>query len=257
MSATQSFVLLTTGFFLKFEFERHTLATSALPWPITHPPGHVVLYVLGALFMVSFFSKTIESRQFKKWLVGADSPLEFARQTIRLNGDVTNRSQAAHVIDRLDVANNTVIGLKFWARKRDREIELSRARKRARTQAHEEDLELMALGYDLPEPSSFSFAGLNATYETHMAFHFFEKAWLNLRRPRLQRDGLVHPLRFDVTINHYDEAGSCHSYSSCVSPALPYGVELLLACLPDGFQQPDLQDELHSVRVRTCPQPFQ
>ena len=94
MSATQSFILLTTGFFLKFEFERHTLATSALPWPITTPPGHIVLYVLGALFMTSFFSKTIESRQFKKWLVGADSPLEFARQTIRLNGDVTNRSQS-------------------------------------------------------------------------------------------------------------------------------------------------------------------
>ena len=45
-------------------------------------------------------------------LIGADSPLEFARLTVRDNGDVTNRSQAAHMNDHLQVANNVIIGLK-------------------------------------------------------------------------------------------------------------------------------------------------
>jgi len=145
-----------------------------------------------------------ESMQFKRWLVGADSPLEFDRQTVRDNADILNRSQAAHMIDRLDVANNVVIGLKFWARKRKREIELFRAKKKRRENAHEEELHQL-------EPLSLSFGGLYAMYETHMAFHFFEKARQNLRRPRLQRDGLLHPLRFDVTIDHYDDA-LCYKY---------------------------------------------
>lgn len=71
-------------------------------------------------------------------LIGADSPLEFARLTVRDNGDVTNRSQAAHMNDRLQVANNVIIGLKFWALKRKREDELDSARKRAHVE--EEDL---------------------------------------------------------------------------------------------------------------------
>ena len=115
-----------------------------------------MLDVLGALLVMSLFSKIIESRQFKKWLVAADSPLEFARQTVRHNGDVTTRSQAAHMKDRLDVANDIVLGFKFWALKRDRESKIFRARKRARKEKNEEELELMALGCHLLEPSSLS-----------------------------------------------------------------------------------------------------
>ena len=74
-----------------------------------------MLDVLGPLLVMSLFSKIIESRQFKKYLVGADSPLEFARQTVRLNSDIINRSQAASMIDRLDVANDVISGLKLAA----------------------------------------------------------------------------------------------------------------------------------------------
>ena len=55
--------------------------------------------------------------------------------------------------DRLDVASNVVIGLKVWARKRKREIQLFRAEKKKRENAHKEELELMALGCHLLEPS--------------------------------------------------------------------------------------------------------
>ena len=113
--------------------------------------------------------------------------------------------------DRLDVANDIVLGFKFWALKRDRETKMFRARKRARKEKDEEDLELMAHGCHLREPSSFSLGGLNANFETHMAFHFFEKVGQNLRRPRVHRDGVVHPFRFEVTINHYDDA-LCYKY---------------------------------------------
>ena len=195
----------------RFEFERYTLATYAPPWLRTHASCHILLDVVGPLLVMSLFSKIIESSQLKKWLVGADSPLEFSRQTVRLNGDITTRSQAAHTKDRLDVANNVVLGLKFWALKRDRESKIFRARKRARKEKNEEELELMALGCHLLEPSSLSSAGLNAMFETNMAFHFFEKVGQNLSCPRVDRDGVVQPLRFEVTINHYDDA-MCYKY---------------------------------------------
>ena len=144
-------------------------------------------------------------------LIGADSPLEFARLTVRDNGDVTNRSQAAHMNDRLQVANNVIIGLKFWALKRKREDELDSARKRARVEEEEEeeDLELMGLGCPLLPSSSFNLG--DAKLETLLSFHFFEKAGHNIRRPRLQRHGALHPMRFEVSINHYDDA-LCYKY---------------------------------------------
>ena len=186
---------------------------------------------------MSLFSKIIESSQLKKWLVGADSPLEFSRQTVRLNGDITTRSQAAHTKDRLDVANNVVLGLKFWALKRDRESKIFRARKRARKEKNEEELELMALGCHLLEPSSLSSAGLNAMFETNMAFHFFEKVGQNLSCPRVDRDGVVQPLRFEVTINHYDDA-MCYKYFAMTRAELhrlfeAWGVRSVFAVAPD------------------------
>lgn len=47
---------------------------------------------------MSLFSKIVESRQFKKMLVAANSPLEFARKTVRHNGDVSSRSRPPTVI---------------------------------------------------------------------------------------------------------------------------------------------------------------
>ena len=61
--------------------------------------------------MFSLETRLAQTSEFKEALLHATSPLEFARGHIRQNGDVQNRSQAAHVGDRLKVVDDVLTSL--------------------------------------------------------------------------------------------------------------------------------------------------
>ena len=110
--------------------------------------------------MSSLLFDYYESREFKKLLVGPDSPLW--SETGRDNGDVTMN-------DRLEAADNVIMGLRCWRLKRKREDEIYEARKRRRERDLEEDLMLMRHGCPLFERPSTAFDLDYAFLETSLA----------------------------------------------------------------------------------------
>ena len=86
------------------------------------------------------YDKILRSASFRNWLVSAESPLEFARGTVRESGDVMRRSTAANMRDRLVVADNFLTGIRLLGIKRKRDAALyERKRARYNDDNYEED----------------------------------------------------------------------------------------------------------------------
>ena len=150
------------------------------------------------------YDKILRSASFRKWLVSAESPLEFARGTVRESGDLMRRSTAANMRDRLVVADNFLTGIRLLGIKRKRDAALyERKRARHHDYNHEEDDEDDEDG-----------GGHRDEWLMAVANHFFSRAAAELSvglvvRPRGRY--AVHPLSFENSINHYDDE-LCHKY---------------------------------------------
>jgi len=162
--------------------------------------------------MFSLETRLAQSSEFKEELLHATSPLEFARGHIRQNGDVQNRSQAAHVGDRLKVVEDVLTSLIVRGMMAEQEEDRAETRRKRRREDEEEE-ERLGMRLTFSDGESEHDDSDDDVLMVAVADHYMSKAETNLRRLRLPRNYQRNPHTFDNTIGRYSDA-LCHKYFS-------------------------------------------